>query len=238
MNSNLFLSFLNNNDMKKFLVSVLSFVYAVCFLSAEEYHVSKTGSDLNPGTKDAPFLTISKAASVARSGDVVTVHEGIYREWVNPVNGGADVRSRIVYQAAEGEEVWIKGSEQITNWTREKKTDIWKVTLPNSWFGDFNPYSDILGGDWLYVTQPYITLGEVYLNNKSLFQTGSLNHSHKSSETEQSPPAATRVTISGCLCMSGAMSIITGLRPINMKTALSSEGISRCLKSFTDRMPL
>lgn len=73
--------------MKKFLVSVLSFVYAVCILSAEEYHVSKTGSDLNPGTKDAPFLTISKAASVARSGDVVTVHEGIYREWVNPVNG-------------------------------------------------------------------------------------------------------------------------------------------------------
>ncbi|MBO6045738.1 MAG: DUF1565 domain-containing protein, partial [Bacteroidales bacterium] len=108
---------------------------------AEEYHVAKNGSDLNPGTKDAPFLTISKAATIARSGDVVTVHAGTYREWVNPRNSGSDKYARITYQAAEGEEVWIKGSEQITTWTREKKSDVWKVVLPNSYFGDFNPYT-------------------------------------------------------------------------------------------------
>ena len=159
--------------MKKYLSIAIAVILGSGAALADEYHVAKTGSDSNPGTMDSPFLTIQKAASVARSGDVVTVHAGIYREWVNPINGGADVRSRIVYQAADGEEVWIKGSEQITNWVREsKKSDIWKVTLPNSYFGDFNPYSEILDGDWLYVTQPYITLGEVYLNNKSLYQIG------------------------------------------------------------------
>lgn len=168
--------------MKKILSLALALIAGAGIMSAEEYHVSKSGSDLNPGTKAQPFLTISKAANVARSGDVVTVHEGIYREWVNPRNGGSDVRSRIVYQAAEGEEVWIKGSERITNWVREKKTDIWKVTLQNSWFGDFNPYAEILDGDWLYVTQPYICLGEVYLNNKSLFQTGTHDELNDTSE--------------------------------------------------------
>lgn len=149
---------------------------------AEEYHVSKSGSDKNSGSAESPFLTVSKAASIARSGDVVTVHEGTYREWVNPRNSGANKYSPIVYRAAEGEEVWIKGSEQITNWTKDGKGNVWKVVLPNSYFGEFNPYAEILGGDWLYVTQPYFCLGEVYLNNKSLYQVGTVEDVRKSEE--------------------------------------------------------
>lgn len=169
--------------MKHILLSIpLSLILLCTAAGAEEYHVAKTGSDLNPGTAVAPFLTVSKAAAIARSGDTVTVHEGIYREWVNPRNGGSDKYARITYRAAEGEEVWIKGSDRITEWTREGKTDVWKVVLPNTYFGDFNPYSEILGGDWLYVTQPYICLGEVYLNNKSLYQTGTLEEVKDTSE--------------------------------------------------------
>ena len=70
------------------------------------YHVSKTGSDLNPGTESQPFLTISKAAYVAKPGDVITVHEGVYREWVSPKRGGTKAQP-IVYQAAPGEKVVI-----------------------------------------------------------------------------------------------------------------------------------
>ena len=33
------------------------------------YHVAKVGSDLNKGTKDAPFLTINKAAREAEIGN-------------------------------------------------------------------------------------------------------------------------------------------------------------------------
>ncbi|MBO6045536.1 MAG: DUF1565 domain-containing protein, partial [Bacteroidales bacterium] len=168
--------------MKNLLTLTLALFMGLAAGHAEEYHVAKGGSDLNPGTKDAPFLTISKAAPVARAGDIVTVHAGTYREWVNPRNSGSDKYARITYQAAEGEEVWIKGSEQITSWTREKKSDVWKVVLPNSYFGDFNPYKEILAGDWVYYTQPYVCLGEVYLNEKALWQIGTREGVNDTSE--------------------------------------------------------
>ena len=168
--------------MKRHLILLLA-LFLGCFSGyADEYHVAKTGSDLNPGTAEAPFLTISKAASVARSGDVVTVHAGTYREWVNPRNGGSNKYARITYQAAEGEEVWIKGSDQINGWTREKRTDVWKVVLPNSYFGDFNPYTEILDGDWVYESQPYLCLGEVYLNGNPLWQVGTQEEVKDASE--------------------------------------------------------
>ena len=90
--------------MKNLSTLIIALFLGLTVGHAEEYHVAKSGSDLNPGTKDAPFLTISKAATVARSGDVVTVHAGTYREWVNPRNSGSDKYARITYQAAEGEE--------------------------------------------------------------------------------------------------------------------------------------
>lgn len=93
-------------------------------LSAREYHVAKNGSDSNPGTAEAPFLTISRAAQILTAGDTVTVHSGVYREWVSPRNSGLNRTSRIVYRAAPGEEVWIKGSEEIKGWKRRRTTDI------------------------------------------------------------------------------------------------------------------
>lgn len=55
---------------------------------AKTYHVAKTGNDRNKGTKEAPFLTIQRAADVAMPGDSILVHEGEYREWVDPKMGG------------------------------------------------------------------------------------------------------------------------------------------------------
>src|SRR5690625_7123027 len=78
-----------------------------------EYHVAKNGSDYAKGTENDPFLTINKAASVAVAGDTIIVHEGEYREWVKPKNGGLSNTRRITYKAAEGERVVIKGSERI-----------------------------------------------------------------------------------------------------------------------------
>ena len=52
-----------------------------------EWHVSKKGSDKANGSLESPFLTISKAANLALAGDRVIVHEGIYREDVDPRHG-------------------------------------------------------------------------------------------------------------------------------------------------------
>ena len=83
-----------------------------------EYHVAVTGNDRFCGSSGEPFRTISKAAETARSGDTVTVHEGVYREWVKPAHGGRSDSERITYQAAPGEHVVIKGSEEIKDWER------------------------------------------------------------------------------------------------------------------------
>ena len=63
-------------------------VFPMSFIQAKEYHVSTRGDDSAEGTFSDPFLTVSHAAQIARPGDTVTVHEGIYREWINPAQGG------------------------------------------------------------------------------------------------------------------------------------------------------
>lgn len=139
---------------------------------AVEYHVAKNGSDLGEGTKQSPFLTINKAASVAVAGDTVIVHEGEYREWVKPKNSGLSNTRRITYQAAEGEKVVIKGSEHIQNWQQVEGT-VWKTELPNSFFGEYNPYKEEIFGDWI-VYNPGRHLGDVYLNGKSFYEAETL----------------------------------------------------------------
>lgn len=136
------------------------------------YFVVKNGSDFNPGTADKPFLTISKAAYVAKPGDVVTVHEGVYREWVNPKFGGTSSQ-RIIYQAAEGENVVITGAEVVTDWVKDG--DIWKTVIDNKFFGSFNPYNEALYGDWLFTRDRVFHLGELYLDGHSMYEAVSVD---------------------------------------------------------------
>ena len=136
-----------------------------------EYHVAKTGSDQGQGTLTNPFLTINRAASVAVAGDTITVHEGEYREWVKPKQKGLSDKRRIVYQAAEGEKVVIKGSEHIKDW-EHVQDHVWKAVLPNSFFGGYNPYEIEVFGDWL-VTTNHRHLGDVYLNGMSFYEADS-----------------------------------------------------------------
>ncbi len=139
-----------------------------------EYHVAVTGCDFEDGTKDHPFRTISRAALLAMPGDRVIVHEGEYREWVKPAQGGTSSVSRITYEAAEGERVVIKGSEQITCW-EPVEGSVWKAVLPNSFFGTYNPYKEVLGGDWfIYPNDNSLHAGDVYLNGKSFYEAKSL----------------------------------------------------------------
>ncbi len=144
---------------------------AVCGYSSE-YHVSMAGRDANPGTPAKPFRTISAAAAVARPGDTITVHAGIYREEINPPRGGTSDAKRIIYRAAPGENVEIRGSEVVTNWTEESK-GIWKVEVPNSRFGSFNPFADEVRGDWFDPRGRKHHTGCVYLDGQWLFEAAS-----------------------------------------------------------------
>ncbi|MDP4223888.1 MAG: DUF1565 domain-containing protein [Bacteroidota bacterium] len=138
---------------------------------AKEYHVSVTGNDNNNGTRSDPFRTISHAAMIALPGDEIIVHAGIYREKVIPARGGESDSDRIAYRSAGDGKTEIRGSEIITGWIRFSG-DAWKVTIPNSFFGKYNPYKELIYGDWFsdYLNRRPHT-GEVYLNGKSLFET-------------------------------------------------------------------
>jgi len=144
-------------------------------VTAREYHVAKTGNNNNTGTSNAPFLTIQAVSNVAQPGDVIIVHSGTYRERITPPRGGTSDDCRIVYQAAEGEKVQVKGSEIIKNW-KKFSGNIWKVTLPNSFFGSYNPYKDLIHGDWFWDLGRIHHTGEVYLNGKSLWESAILEN--------------------------------------------------------------
>ncbi len=147
-------------------------------LQAREYHVSVTGDDTNKGTAQAPFKTISRAAEAAQPGDFITVHEGTYRERIEPPRGGESDTRRIVYQATPGEKVVIKGSEVVKGW-RKVQNDTWKVVIPNSFFGDFNPYSDLIQGDWFNPRGRNHHTGAVYVNGHWLTEAANLSDALK-----------------------------------------------------------
>ncbi len=71
--------------------------------AAAEYHVSVRGDDAHDGSAQRPLRTIQRAAELAQSRDTITVHEGVYRERVNPPRGDTSDDRRIVYQATPGQ---------------------------------------------------------------------------------------------------------------------------------------
>ncbi|MCC6697122.1 MAG: right-handed parallel beta-helix repeat-containing protein [Candidatus Hydrogenedentes bacterium] len=138
-----------------------------------EYHVSVNGDDANDGSMARPLRSISAAARLAHPGDAITVHEGVYRECISPPRGGESDARRIVYQAAAGETVEIKGSEVVTGWERIER-DIWTVTVPNTLFGEYNPYRELIHGDWFNPLGRQHHTGAVYLNGEWLMEAASL----------------------------------------------------------------
>ena len=111
-------------------------------LFATELFVAMDGDDQNPGHAHAPLRTINRAAEIAQPGDTITVREGVYREWVRPVRGGTSEKQRIVYQAEQGADVRIMGSEPADGWQRIDG-QVWMIEIAAEDFGDFNPFDTL-----------------------------------------------------------------------------------------------
>jgi len=92
-------------------------------------------SDSNPGTAEAPWLTIGKAAEVAHAGDTVLLGDGVFREAVVIRNSGS-AEAPLVFRAAEGAQVVITGADRMSGWERVTgKAPIYQVHWPLNFIG-------------------------------------------------------------------------------------------------------
>lgn len=188
--------------MKTLLISsLLQVVFLLVFLSENHswaasiknakhpickvYHVSVNGNDANNGTLEKPLKTIMAAANRALPGEIITVHSGVYREQITPPRGGDSDQARIVYQAAKGEKVEIKGSEVVKGWEKFEN-DTWVVKIPNSFFGKFNPFKELIKGDWFSPMKREHHRGAVYLNGDWLMEAVKLEEMSKAMD-EKNP---------------------------------------------------
>ena len=125
-----------------------------------KYYVDVNAKLDGDGTQRKPFKQIQAAAKLAVAGDEVIVAPGIYREYVNPINPGNE-NERITYRSAEPLGAVITGAEQLKNWELYEG-DVWTARVDNSIFGDFNPYTTYVYGDWYFAGKTKHT-GAVYI---------------------------------------------------------------------------
>lgn len=134
-------------------------------------YVSASAARSGSGTADRPFKTIGEAAKAACPGDEVIVAPGVYREYVDPVNAGT-ADARITYRSEVPGQAVISGAEPVKGWERHQG-DTWVCRIGNGVFGDYNPYTTVVEGDWYFAPDPVHT-GEVYLNGHAMYEVLSL----------------------------------------------------------------
>ena len=135
------------------------------------YYVSANAPREGNGSKEMPFRRINDAARIAVPGDEVIVAPGIYREYVNPVNAGTEEK-RITYRSEKPLGAVITGAELLTGWKKVKGTT-WTARVNNGIFGTYNPYKEVVCGDWYF--SPVIRhTGSVYLNDAAMYECSSL----------------------------------------------------------------
>lgn len=162
--------------MKSRLIRMVMICLCIPFsMWGKNFHVAKTGNDSNAGTEEQPFQTIGRAAEVAYPGDMIIIHEGIYRECIVPPRGGKSDKERIIYQAAEGEHVIVSGAELATDW-KYVKNNTWMLTLPDEYFGEMNPFDEQIYGSWYRGKGRPNHTGMVFLNDQRIRECFSMQY--------------------------------------------------------------
>ena len=121
------------------MLTAARFLWCAAFLSttafAAELYVSPAGNDKNPGSKDAPFATITKAAAAAQAGDTVKIGPGIYREQVTFKASGTK-EAPVTFAGTRGKKgefltIVEAPGKVLTGWTPapEIAPDVWKTPL-------------------------------------------------------------------------------------------------------------
>jgi hypothetical protein len=110
-------------------------------VASRAFWLSPSGSDVNPGTKTAPFATLARAQQAVRrtlrlepNADVTVIFRGgtyrLQRPLVLTALDSARTGHRVVYRAFGAERPQISGARRVPNsaWSRvDKKKPIWRA---------------------------------------------------------------------------------------------------------------
>ena len=136
-----------------------------------EFFVDTNAAVSGDGSAARPYRTIGDAARIAQPGDVISVLPGVYREWVNPCRGGRE-DARITYRSTEIGGAVITGGEPLSDWT-DVGGGLWQTRVDNAIFGDYNPYTTYVCGDW-YFARTCRHTGCVFMGDEMLGEAVSL----------------------------------------------------------------
>ncbi|MBO4727209.1 MAG: right-handed parallel beta-helix repeat-containing protein, partial [Spirochaetaceae bacterium] len=136
------------------------------------YYVNAAAAKGGDGSKAKPFNKIQQAAKIAEPGDEVVVAPGIYREWVNPKNGGTE-KKRITYRSEKPLAAHITGAEELKKWQKVSGS-VYTARVSNKIFGKYNPYTTLISGDW-FIAYMIAHTGDVFLNGKSMYEVQKLS---------------------------------------------------------------
>ncbi len=136
-----------------------------------QYYVDAAASRSGDGSRNAPFKWIDDAARVAVAGDEVIVRPGIYREHVIPRHPGKP-DAPVIFRSEVPLGAVITGAEPLRNWVR-LRGNLWSTEVSNSLFGNYNPYTTRVYGDW-YFSPSIRHTGSVFLNGQMMYEADSL----------------------------------------------------------------
>jgi hypothetical protein len=89
--------------IQKIISILLLFSIDVCSFAAT-YYVAPGGNDVNPGTKELPFLTIQKAQSMVSAGDTVFVRGGFYQMQESQIHSYSRIQAYVTLLDKSGTE--------------------------------------------------------------------------------------------------------------------------------------
>ena len=87
---------------------------------ANDYYVSISGDDSNPGTLDLPFKTIQHATSIVEAGDTVYIRGGTYREKISIENLHGTKDNLITFKNYNDEEVVVSLPNQLLGFSEAR----------------------------------------------------------------------------------------------------------------------
>ena len=119
------------------------------------YYVSISGDDSNPGTLDLPFRTIQHATSIVEAGDTVHIRGGTYREKISIENLHGTKDNPITFKNYNDEEVVVSGAKVVDTPWEIHEGNIWKTTVDYDISQLFLDDKMLTGARWPNITKDW-----------------------------------------------------------------------------------